>query len=56
LSLRSYDLSMGKYGGTWTVRESRRELRRRRINRVAYVALAALAVATAAVVVMALNR
>jgi hypothetical protein len=47
---------MGKHGGTWTVRESRRELRRRRLKLASYVLLFALAVATAAVVLLAINR
>ena len=47
---------MGKYGGTYTARESRRERGRRRMKLVSYVLLAALAVSTAAVVMLALNR
>jgi hypothetical protein len=47
---------MGNYGDTRYARESRSELRRRRFTAISYVALTALAVATAAVVVMALNR
>jgi hypothetical protein len=47
---------MGNYGGTRYARDSRGELRRRRFQAISYVALAALAVATAAVVVLALNR
>jgi hypothetical protein len=54
--LISYDFGMGKHGGTWAVRESRRELRRRRMKLMGYVLLAALAVATVAVVLMAINR
>ena len=47
---------MGKYGGTQYERDSRSELRRRRFQAISYVSLAVLAVATAAVVVLALNR
>jgi hypothetical protein len=47
---------MGKYGGTQYERDARGELHRRGIQAVSYVALAVLAVATAAVVVLALNR
>ena len=47
---------MGKYGGTQYARDSRSELRRRRLQTISYVSLAVLAVATAAVVVLALNR
>lgn len=47
---------MGKYGGTQYERDSRGELRRRRLQAISYVSLAVLAVATAAVVVLALNR
>lgn len=47
---------MGKYGGTQYRGQSMGELRRRRMKSISYVALAVLAVATAAVVMMALNR
>lgn len=38
------------------VRDSKRELRRRRLQTLAYMALAALAAVTAAVVMLALNK
>ncbi|WP_426226177.1 hypothetical protein [Pseudarthrobacter sp. DSP2-3-2b1] len=47
---------MGRYGGARYARQSRGELRRRRMQSVSYVALAVLGVATAAVVMMALSR
>ena len=47
---------MGKYGGSYGVRYSRRETRRRRLRVVSYVGLALLAVATVAVVLMAIER
>lgn len=47
---------MGKYGGSYDVRYSRRELRRRRLHTLSYVGLALLAVATVAVVLMAIGR
>ncbi|MDQ0767998.1 type VI protein secretion system component VasK [Pseudarthrobacter defluvii] len=47
---------MGKYGGSYDVRYSRRELRRRRLRVGSYVGLALLAVATVAVVLVALGR
>ncbi|MDQ0118060.1 hypothetical protein J2T22_001237 [Pseudarthrobacter defluvii] len=46
---------MGKYGGSYDVRYSRRELRRR-LRTMSYAALALLAVATTAVVLMAIGR
>jgi hypothetical protein len=48
--------AMGNYSGGQVARDSRREIRRRRLRIVAYVGLAVLAVATAFVVVMALRR
>ena len=47
---------MGRYGGTYSVRHSRRELRQRKIRVLSYFLLAALAVVTVAVVMMALRR
>lgn len=47
---------MRKYGGTQYARDSRSELRRRRLQAISYVALAVLAVAAATVVVLALNQ
>ncbi|MDR6505123.1 hypothetical protein [Arthrobacter oryzae] len=47
---------MGKYESGLTSRDSRRELRRRRIRPLAYAGLAVLAAATAVVVVLALGR
>ncbi|WP_230119994.1 hypothetical protein [Arthrobacter sp. Bi83] len=47
---------MGNYLSGQAARESRREIRRRRLRIVAYVGLAVLAVATAFVVVIALRR
>jgi hypothetical protein len=47
---------MGKYSRGLTARDSRRELRGRRLRVLAHLGLAALAVATAVVVVLALGR
>ncbi|MDQ0145973.1 MULTISPECIES: hypothetical protein [Pseudarthrobacter] len=47
---------MGKYGGSYDARYSRRELRRRRLRATSYVGLAFLAVGTVAVVLAALGR
>ncbi|MEK0153937.1 hypothetical protein [Arthrobacter oryzae] len=47
---------MGKYTRGLTARDSRRELRGRRLRLLAHVGLAALAAATAVVVIMALGR
>lgn len=47
---------MGQYTSGQTARDSRREIRRRRFQVLAYVGLAVLAVATAVVVIMALRR
>lgn len=47
---------MGNYVKGLTARDSRRELRRRRLRVLGNVGLVALAVATAAVVLMALQR
>jgi hypothetical protein len=47
---------MRNHSGSQVARESRREIRRRRLRIVANVGLAVLAVATAFVVVMALSR
>lgn len=47
---------MGNYARGLTARDSRRELRKRRLRVLAYVGLAALAAATAVVMVMALGR
>lgn len=47
---------MGTYTDRFYVRDTKRELRRRRLQMLAYVGLAALAAVTMAVVVMALQR
>ncbi|MDR7160124.1 hypothetical protein [Arthrobacter sp. BE255] len=47
---------MGNFGGTQYARDSRRELRRRRIQWMSYVLFGALAAATVGVVVLALTR
>jgi hypothetical protein len=47
---------MGQYTSGQTARDSRREIRRRRLQLLAYVGLGVLAVATAVVVVLALRR
>lgn len=47
---------MGRYGGTYYARQSRRELRKRQLRVLSYVLVALLAVATAAVVLLALYR
>jgi hypothetical protein len=47
---------MGNYTSGMTARDSKRELRRRRLQLLAYVGLAALAAATAVVVILALRR
>ncbi len=47
---------MGNYGGTQYARDSRRELRRRRMQVISYVLLAVLAAATVGVVLLALER
>lgn len=46
---------MGRYGGTYSVRKSRRELRQRQLRVFSYVLTALLAMTTIAVVLMALN-
>ncbi len=47
---------MGNFGGTQYARDSRRELRRRRMQVISYVLLAMLAAATFGVVLLALER
>ncbi|MEJ1178663.1 MULTISPECIES: hypothetical protein [unclassified Pseudarthrobacter] len=47
---------MGNFGGTQHARDSQRELRRRRFQRISYVLFGALAVVTAGVVMLALTR
>jgi predicted nucleic acid-binding Zn ribbon protein len=46
---------MGRYGGTYDARYSRRELRQRNIRVLSYFLISALAVATVVVVLMALR-
>jgi hypothetical protein len=48
--------AMRKYSGSQLARESRRELRRRRLQVVLYLGLAVLAAATVVVVVFALQH
>jgi hypothetical protein len=47
---------MGNFGGTQYARDTRRELRRRQVQRISYLLLGALAAATAGVVMLALMR
>jgi hypothetical protein len=49
-------LGMGTDAGRFYARDAKRELRRRRLQVLAYVGLALLAAATAVVVAMALMR
>ena len=46
---------MGNFGGQYA-RDSRRELRRRRIQQISYLLFGTLAAATAGVVMLALTR
>lgn len=54
--MASYGQRMGRYGGSYDVRYSKRDARQRRLRFISYVALAALAVATIGVVLMAVER
>jgi hypothetical protein len=47
---------MGSFGGTQYARDSRREVRRRRMRVISYVLLGALAAATVGVVLLALQH
>lgn len=47
---------MGRYGGSYDVRYSKRDARQRRLRFISDVAMTALAVATIGVVLMAVKR